>query len=388
MARKAGQLISRGSRTWLVRVSLGRDPENGSRRYHNKTIHGSFRDAQAYLNQKLQERDIGRLPRAAAIRLNQYLDLWLTTATKPRLRPKSYTDYESLLRLHIRPTLGTRPLGSITQFDIQCVYAKMLERGLSGRTVEYTNAVLQSAFRQAVRWRMLAEDPCLGVDLPRVKRTEMQALSVEECQRFLDVARQTDDFTLFALTLTTGMRPSEYLALKWSDIDWQRGAVSVCRTVQFWKSSWRFDDTKRKRSRRIVKLHKFVLQSLKASRSAQLEARDSRVLDARELVFCDSDGMPLRQAKVKKTFHRLLALAGIRRIRLYDLRHTSATLAVAAGVSVKAISDQLGHASISFTLERYCHVLPSIQDEAAARVERLLVGVVGTAAESHATPPS
>ena len=388
MARKAGQLISRGSRTWLVRVSLGRDPESGSRKYHNKTIHGSFRDAQAYLNQRLQERDIGRLPRAAAIRLDQYLDQWLTTAAKPRLRPKSYTDYESLLRLHIRPTLGTRPLGSITQFDIQCVYAGMVDRGLSGRTVEYTNAVLQSAFRQAVRWRMMAEDPCEGVGLPRLKRREMEALSVEECRRFLDAARQTEHFALFALALTTGMRPSEYLALKWSDIDWQRGTASVCRTVQLWRSSWRFDDTKRKRSRRIVKLHEFVLRALKSSREAQLQAKNPMLPDMLELLFCGADRKPLRQAKVKKTFHRLLAEAGIRRIRLYDLRHTAATLAVAAGVSVKAISDQLGHASISFTLERYSHVLPSIQDEAAARVERLLVGVVGTAAESHATPLS
>ena len=92
MARKAGQLISRGPHTWLVRVSLGRDPESGTRKYHNKTIRGSFREAQTHLSRKLQEREIGRLPRAAAISLNQYLDQWLTTAVKPRLRQKSYTD--------------------------------------------------------------------------------------------------------------------------------------------------------------------------------------------------------------------------------------------------------------------------------------------------------
>jgi integrase len=150
-------------------------------------------------------------------RSNQYLDQWLTTAAKPRLRPKSYTDYEALLRLHIRPVLGTRPLGAIVQFDIQSIYARMFERGLSARTIEYTNAVLQSAFRQAVRWKMLAEDPCVGVDLPRMRRREMEALSVEECRRFLEVARETEWFALYALALTTGMRPSEYLALKWSD---------------------------------------------------------------------------------------------------------------------------------------------------------------------------
>jgi len=86
----------------LVRVSLGRDPETGTRKYHNKTIRGSFREAQNYLNTKLQEHDIGRLPRAAAISLNQYLDQWLTTSAKPRLRPKTYADYEAMMRLYIR----------------------------------------------------------------------------------------------------------------------------------------------------------------------------------------------------------------------------------------------------------------------------------------------
>jgi len=81
---KTWELISRGPRTWLVRVSLGRNPETGTRKYHNKTIRGSYREAQTYLNLKLQERDIGRLPQAAALSLNQYLDQWLATAAKPR----------------------------------------------------------------------------------------------------------------------------------------------------------------------------------------------------------------------------------------------------------------------------------------------------------------
>ena len=133
----------------------------------------------------------------------------------------------------------------------------MFNRGLSPRTIEYTNAVIHSAFRQAVRWKMLAEDPCVGVDLPRLKRREMDPLSVEECKRFLSFARESEWYALFALALTTGMRPSEYLALKWIDIVWQRGAASVCRTIQTSVSGWTFYDTKRKRSRRVVKASEF-----------------------------------------------------------------------------------------------------------------------------------
>lgn len=256
-------------------------------------------------------------PRSVLIDTWTYLDQWLKTAAKPRLRPKSYLDYEALLRLHIRPVLGTRPLGAIVQYDIETIYAQMFERGLSARTIEYTNAVLQSAFRQAVRWRMLVEDPCVGVDLPRMKRREMEALSVEECRRFLLAARETEWFALYALALTTGMRPSEYLALKWSDLDWQRGAASVCRTIQQSKAGWLFDDAKRKRSRRVVKLHEFVLKALRLVRSNQAGLGVRRTDTATDLIFCKEDGSPLRQRAVKKEFRRVLAAAGIRPIRLY-----------------------------------------------------------------------
>ena len=232
-----------------------------------------------------------------AITLNQFLDQWLATSAKPRLRARTFHDYESLLRLYIRPALGKRLIGTIGQMDMQALYAQMFGRGLSARTIEYTNAVLESAFRQAVRWRMLGEDPCAGVDLPRVKRKEMEALSVEECRRFLSVAEESEWYALFvALALTTGMRPSEYLALKWSDIDWQRGAASVSRTIQVSGSAWAFDDTKRKRSRRVVKLQTFVLAALHTLREKQRAEGEGNCSSANDLTFVTETGMPLRES--------------------------------------------------------------------------------------------
>ena len=128
------------------------------------------------------------------------------------------------------------------------------------------------------------------------------------------------------------MRPSEYLALKWSDIDWQRGAASVCRTIQHSKAGWSFDDTKRKRSRRVVKLQDFVLKALDCLRNSQLLATEAGYQVEHDLIFRSGTGSPLKQRIVKREFRRLLEAAGIRPIRLYDLRHTAATLAVAADV--------------------------------------------------------
>lgn len=130
---------------------------------------------------------------------------------------------------------------------------------------------------------------------------------------------ESEWYALFALALTTGMRPSEYLALKWSDFDWHRGTASVCRTIQTSSAAWAFYDTKRKRSRRAVKLQNFVLEAL--------DDPGDKCEREHDLVFHTS-GQPLRQRKIKIEFRRLLAAAGIRSIRLYDLRHTAATLAV------------------------------------------------------------
>jgi integrase len=123
-----------------------------------------------------------------------------------------------------------------------------------------------------------------------------EALSVEECRRFLEVAEESERYALFALALTTGMRPSEYLALKWSDIDWQRGAVSVSRTIQVSASTWAFDDTKRKRSRRVVKLQSFVLAALHALREKQRAEGEGKCSPANDLIFVTGTGMPLKQS--------------------------------------------------------------------------------------------
>src|SRR5271169_6444140 len=160
------------------------------------------------LNKILRERDLGRQVDCADITLNEYLDQWLETAAKPRLREKSYRSYESLLRRYVRPSLGPRSLAAICPLDIQAVYQEMIERGLSARTVRYTHSVLRSSMRQAIRWRVLAEDPTNGAQLPRQRRRELRVLTPEQSRLFLETAMQTAYGPLLAVALTTAARPS------------------------------------------------------------------------------------------------------------------------------------------------------------------------------------
>lgn len=171
MARKVGQIVGRGPRTWLVRVYNGRDLETKKRNYLNHTIHGGLRDAQAHLNKMLGERDRGRNLDSSKQTLNQYLDRWLEVCAKPRLRAKSLQDYEGLLRRYVRPQLGMKGLPTVSAFDIQMLYRELLDRSLSARSIRYTHAVLRSALKQAVRWNLILANPADLVDLPRPTST-------------------------------------------------------------------------------------------------------------------------------------------------------------------------------------------------------------------------
>ena len=373
MARKTGQIVGRGRHRWLVRVFLGRDRETRKRRYHSRIVRGPVRHAQTYLNKVLRDHDLGRQIQGADLTLNEYLDRWLKTAAKPRLREKSFRSYESLLRRYVRPSLGPQNLAAICPLDIQAVYQKLVERGLSARTIRYTHSVLRSSMRQAVRWRLLAEDPTNGAQLPRQQRGELRVLTAEQSRVFLETAMQTAYGPVFAVALTTAARPSEYLALQWQDINWERGTVSIARTLERASGGWRFAETKRARSRRVIKLQEWVLELLEELHAKrETEPTGSSWPGASDVIFTTPSGRPIDSDKLAKQFKSILEQAGLPLIRLYDLRHTGATLALAAGVPPKVVSEQLGHASAAFTLDIYSHVLPHMQEEAAAKVEAVL----------------
>jgi integrase len=316
----------------------------------------------------LSERDRGRKLDSSKQTLNQYLDRWLELCAKPRLRAKSFKDYEGLLRRYVRPRLGPRALGSISALDIQTLYRDLQARSLSARSIRYTHAVLRSAMKQAIRWNFILANPADSVDLPRQERRQIGVLTVEQARTFIRAIAGHQYGHLFAVALTTGMRPSEYLGLTWNDLDLDRGTVSVSHTLEWRKGGWQLAETKRSRSRRVVKLQAWVVALLRQRVPQELETREDL------LVFRARHGGPIRESRfVHDHFKPLLRSAELPAIRLYDLRHTAATISLIAGVSPKIISEQLGHASVAFTLDVYSHVLPHMQDAAAEKVEALLI---------------
>jgi integrase len=183
------------------------------------------------------------------------------------------------------------------------------------------------------------------MDLPKQNRRRVGVLSVEQARTFMKAIAGHPYEALFALAMTSGMRPSEYLALTGNDVDSSPGTASVCRTLEWRKGGWQFADTKRSRSRRVVKLQTWVMALLREQVS---NARNSC---RKNFIFRAKRGGPIREPHfVQRYFRPLLKATQLPNIRLYDLRHTAATLALATDVSPKIVNEQLGHVSVAFTL--------------------------------------
>jgi integrase len=312
--------------------------------------------------------------------LGKYLDRWLKSAKK-KVSERTYGSYESLLTSYVRPVLGKKKLSKLRPLDFQAVVDSMNDKNLSPRTVRYAHTVVSSAMKQAVRWKIMTSNPAQFVELPKNIRKEMQALSVEQAKKFLKKAEADEYGLLFELALVTGMRPEEYLALQWDDLDFHRDILSINRAlvrkrkVGKEEKGWYFAEPKTKQSRRTIPLADYLMVKLKAHKKKQLEYRLKKgdKYENHNLVFTSSSGSPISIRNLERRhFKPILVAAKLPNIRLYDLRHSCATLLLIAGEHPKVVAERLGHANISLTLEVYSHVMPTMQESATEKLSALL----------------
>ena len=388
MTRRHGQIRRRGDRKWLVSIYLGTHPDTGKRVYRSKTIHGSKKDADEYLREQLRKRDRGLLVEPARMPLSEYLDRWLSDDVAPRVRPRTLQDYRRFLDKYVRPTLGSRPLNRITPLDIQALYTSIGEQ-TSAHTVVHTHRPLNAALEQAVRWRYLPENPAKAVRVPREPRAKIPALTAAQAARFREEAAKVDRGFVFTFTLATGMRPGEVQALQWADCDLDAGLVRVERSMVWLKGEkdpetgkratlWEFGEPKTARSRRPIPLPASIAAELRSHRAGQSawKLKLGAAYVDHDLVFASDTGGPLDgQNLAHRTLKPVLEAAGLpKRFRWYDCRHTCATLLLAAGENPKVVSERLGHSTVAFTLDRYGHTLPGMQESASATMDALLSG--------------
>ncbi|HEX5158878.1 MAG TPA: site-specific integrase [Ktedonobacterales bacterium] len=363
-----GSITQLGDGRWQARVTL----EGGKR----KAYYGATRaEAAAKLHAALRDRDSGLPLVAEKQTVGQYLAVWLDTV-KPTIRPRTWKRYTELLTQHATPVLGKIALAKLSAQQVQRLYSIKLEEGLSVTTVHHLHAVLHRALSQAERLGLVGRNVADLVDAPRMAEHEMHVLDRPQVHRFLQAARGDRLEALFVLAVTTGMRQGELLALRWRDVNLERGTVQIAATLRYLPGgSYSFDPPKTEKSRRMLPLTHMAAEALRRHRVQQVKERlaAGAVWQEHDLVFCSSQGHPLDGRNLtRRTFAAVLMRAGHPRVRFHDLRHTAATAMMSSGVPDKVASEVLGHANPSITTRIYQHVTPGMRAYAAKAMDAYL----------------
>jgi integrase len=299
--------------------------------------------------------------------LEGYLGKWLETA-KGTVSDRTLEDYQQLLRLYVQPALGRKKLSAIKPMDVQGVIESMKSRSLSPRTIQYTITVLRRALKEAVSvWHLITVNPARDVKLPKRVRAEMKTLSPESVQRFLAECAKCKHGLLFEFAIVTGMRPGEYLALRWSDVDLKGNNVNIQQTLVRHRKGggFHFQPPKTAKSRRTIPIPVYLKRRL-------AEAKMRQETGPLDLVFANEEGKPLSLRNLQRRhFEKILERAGLD-ITTYALRHSCATLLMGAGENPKVVAERLGHSNIALTLDVYSHVLPSMQKSATEKLAKIL----------------
>lgn len=348
--------------TWRGYVTL---PNTGGKR---KYVSGKTeKQVIANKRRKLQEASDGLNMAADKITLGTYLDDWLKVAVEPARSPVTHRNYEVQVRLHIKSVLGHIRLQELTTQQIQGWITG--RKGYGARAVRYSHTILHGALKQAVKWRMLVRNPAENVTLPRVPHVEMKYWTPPEARAFLEHVRGTRDECLYAIGVGLGLRRSELLGLTWAAVDLDKGTLSVKQTLQRLTGGLRMLEPKTKSSRRTLVLPRFIHNLLKVQRKMYLEQRMKAGArwqgDKWDTVFCNKWGVPIEPNRLATMFDKDAAAADLPRITVHGMRHTAATAMLSQGISPKVVSNILGHASVTITLELYAHVMPSDHQQVA-----------------------
>lgn len=363
-----GSVYQRGSDgRWVAQLTIHKK--------HTTKYFYSQIEADAWLKQALLKISQGIPLKGNNMSLTVYLASWLEMISLA-LRPKTWNQYKQVINKHIVPCLGHISIQELRSDQIQACYRQKQQDGTSTRTLSLINCILHHAMEYAVKNGIIFRNPVNEELKPRLQYHEQKVLNIDQVRLFLQACKGTHWEALFCLAITTGMREGELLGLKWGDIQWDTRQLQIQRQLQRLPGQGLvFSEPKTVSSRRNILLGEEMIDKLHAHAAIQDRERLIAGEKWREnnLVFPTEIGSPMDQHHLFNYYKRLLKETGLPDIRFHDLRHTFATLMLGWGVHPKVVQERLGHAHISHTLGIYSHVLPSIQIEAAKKMDEMIL---------------
>jgi integrase len=368
-----GNITRRGRSSWRLKFDVDAGGDERCTRY--VTVHGTKKDAEAALTRLLSEADKGVLVDSTKLTVAEHMTQWLqdkelSGATRER--------YETIVRAYIVPTLGAIELQKLKPVDVKKWIAD-LRQGPRGRRAPGTlvNAlrVLSAGLASAVKLDLVARNVADNVEPPKREDHEVQILKADDVKRVLDALRDSDVYPIVVLALSTGARRSELLALRWCDLDLERGVIKIEHSLEQTREGLCLKSPKTKAGRRPIQLPAVAIDILRLHRKDQLKLRlklGMGKLDPDAFVFCHHDGSPLWPTSLSVTWRRVVEKAGLPRVTFHSLRHSHASALIRAGLDVVRVSRQLGHSKPTTTLSIYAHEFEEADSDAADAIGKVL----------------
>lgn len=318
----------------------------------------------------------------------EWLDFWYQNYCKPGLRPTTQTTYEERIYKQIIPKLGQTPLDQINAGAIEKFYAhlktdgRLIRRelygnGLSNSVIRSIHAHIRTALAKAADEKLIRTNPAELCSLPPKRSSEIEVLTPEEMQRLLIQAKEEGFYEMFLLDLATGLRRGELLALKWDDINFATGELTVSKQVKFVGGELQIIPPKTKAANRTIILPLPLIEMLKEYRKTVT----SKWLFPSPV---KSENVPRDPTACRKRLSKILAHAECKHIPFHALRHTFATQSLRYGMDVKTLAATIGHTSVETTLNIYSHATEDMQRAAARKLDRTIGAVTGTRASCGA----
>ncbi len=374
------RVLASGTASWVAHVTW----QEGGKRRQTKRSFDTKKQAQAALTELLSAHQTGTFVAPSRLTLSEFVEPWLASLENQGRKPTTMRGYRGAHRRHVIPALGRTPLQDLRASDLDALYASLLRGGLSMMSVHHVHAVLNKMLHDAERKGLVSRNVARLANAPslttaRARGPEMRVWTPAELARFLASIAGNRNEALFRLMAMTGLRRGEAVGLRWSDVQLDKHRLTVRQAATVIDGDERVDAPKTRRSRRVIDLDDDTTALLHRHRARQrgLYLRLGVSASASDRVFTNEIGDPIRPDSIGQAFRRLATAADVPVIRLHDLRHTHASHLLMAGINVKVVSERLGHASVSFTLDTYGHVMPGQQAEAAAAAAALLGDLPG-----------
>jgi integrase len=364
MARKRadgeGTISKRPDGTWEAKISLGYDGDGKRKR---KTVYGRTQSEVREKVETLKQQVASGTYTDVKLTLAVYLERWLGEKART-VKPSTLEQYQLCVNRCINPRVGSIKLDKLTPLQVQGLVSEIQDASGTARAAK-CRTILFSAYKQAIRWQLVTRNPVEATDPVKEQPRDMTLWEAEQAARFLDTAREHRLYAFFYLSMATGLRRGELLGLRWRDIE--GSMIQVRQTFVKVGGKLILSTPKTRKGYRTVALSPDVLEVLLLHRQRQ-EAEQAALgvyWPKTDLVFTSEVGTPLNPDNLKRVRNDLMDKAQVPRVRLHDLRHLHASVAIKGGMDAKVLADRLGHSRASFTLDHYTHLFESQKAKSA-----------------------